>query len=319
MKKVLLTGANGFIGRHTLAGLLERDYEVHAVSSKDLCNGVPSIHWHKVDLLEPNQISGLISQVQPTHLLHFAWVTEPGKYWTSLENIKWVQASLDLVQEFARRGGQRAVMAGTCAEYDWRHSYCTEGKTPLVPTQLYGVCKHALQIILHGFAEKAGIRAAWGRIFFLFGPYEKRERLIPSVINSLLKREPIHCSHWKETRDFLFVQDVANAFVALLESKVTGPVNVSSGQGIQIKEIVKKAASQIGGIERVQWGSIEVPSMETPDLVGDNRRLCKEVGWSPKYDLERGLGMTIEWWKERLDKSAENMTSSFPRGIKASG
>ena len=319
MKKVLLTGANGFIGRHTLEGLLERDYEVHAISSQDVDKGVPSIHWHKVDLLKPDQISGLLSRVQPTHLLHFAWVTEQGKYWTSLENVEWVQASIDLVREFARRGGQRVVMAGTCAEYDWRQGYCTEGKTPLVPAQLYGVCKNALQKILHGFAEQAGISAAWGRIFFLFGPYERKERLIPSVINSLLKREPVRCSHWNETRDFLFVQDVADAFVTLLESNVTGPVNISSGQGMQIKEIIKKAASQIGGIERVQWGSIEVPSMETPDLVGDNRRLCKEVGWSPKYDLERGLGMTIEWWKERPDKRGENITSSFPRGMKASG
>ncbi|OAD21866.1 CDP-4-dehydro-6-deoxy-D-gulose 4-reductase [Candidatus Thiomargarita nelsonii] len=118
MKKVLLTGATGFIGQHCPALLLTQGYEVHAIYSRIAGEAHPNVHWHKVDLLAPMQIARLIDSIRPTHLLHLAWYAIPGKYWTSSENFRWVQASLTLLQEFARRCGQRVVMAGTCAEYD---------------------------------------------------------------------------------------------------------------------------------------------------------------------------------------------------------
>ncbi len=152
MKRVLLTGATGFIGRHCLPLLLARDYEVHVVSSKPPSENIYDITWHQADLLNLEQVANLMAGVQPTHLLHFAWFTMPGKYWNSLENFHWVQASLNLLQAHLQHGGYRVVMAGTCAEYDWRYGYCSELVTPLSPATAYGICKHSLQLMLdaHG-------------------------------------------------------------------------------------------------------------------------------------------------------------------------
>jgi nucleoside-diphosphate-sugar epimerase len=300
MKKVLITGAAGFIGRHCLPILLTRGYEVHAADSRSPAENMPDVHWHQVDLLDSLEVCRLMSEVRPTHLLHFAWFTAPGEYWDSLENLRWVRGSLDLLQSLAEYDGVRIVMAGSCAEYDWQYGYCSEQVTPLVPATLYGTCKHSLQIMLEASARQAGLSAAWGRIFFLYGPHEHPSRLIPSVIISLLKGEPARCSHGNQVRDFLYVEDVADAFTALLESNVTGPVNIASGCPIALRDIIYKLADKIGRRDLIQLGVLPVSEHEPHLLVADVRRLTNEVGWLPRHDLNTGLESTVDWWKDHL-------------------
>ena len=301
MKRVLLTGATGFIGRHCLPLLVARGYEVHAVSSRRIAINQSNMHWHQTDLLDPLQVAALMAEVQPSHLLHFAWYTVPGKYWTSVENLRWVQASIGLLHEFVRHGGQRVVMAGTCAEYDWRYGYCSEAVTPLAPTTLYGICKHSLQLMLVAFSEQTGLSAAWGRIFFLFGPYEHPDRLVAHVIRSLLRGEPARCSHGNQIRDFLYVQDVADAFVALLDSAVSGPINIASGKPVAVRDVICKIAEMQYRPDLIQMGALPAREDEPPLLIADVRRLEEEVRWQPKYDLDTGLKKTIEWWSN-LDR-----------------
>lgn len=105
MKRVLLTGASGFIGRHCLGPLLKRNYEIHAVDIHAVEKTSPEISWHSGDLLNANQVKLVIDKVKPTHLLHFAWFTKYGEYWSSLYNLQWVQASIELVQQFWKYGG----------------------------------------------------------------------------------------------------------------------------------------------------------------------------------------------------------------------
>ncbi|MEJ7615966.1 MAG: NAD(P)-dependent oxidoreductase [Pyrinomonadaceae bacterium] len=310
MKKVLLTGATGFIGRHCVASLLAKGYEVHAVYLNAQRETSAGVHWHQTDLLDVGQVTKLMAQVQPTHLLHLAWYAVPGKYWTSSENLRWVQASLNLLQLFAAHGGRRVVAAGTCAEYDWRYGYCSEKVTPLAPTTLYGSCKHSLRIILEAFAKQTEISAAWGRIFFLYGPHEYSARLVASVIRSLLQGEPARCSHGNQVRDFLYVQDTAEAFVALLDSDVTGAVNVASGHPVALKDVVNQVAHQLDRPELIQLGAVPAPANEPPLIVAEVDRLTGEVGWTPKYDLQSGLEVTIKWWHEQLS-SVERRNSNL--------
>ena len=299
MTSILLTGASGFIGRQAIQPLLERGYTVHAISTRPRIADT-RVQWHIGNLLDPTCAPALLAVIRPSHLLHFAWYAEPDRYWTSPLNVDWIRASLNLLDAFAAHGGQRVVMAGTCAEYDWITSYptVTEDTTPLIPTTPYGQCKHALQLALNAFATTHHLSVAWGRIFFLYGPYETPMRLVPSVIKALLKREPVLCSHGEQVRDFLHVADVAEAFVALLDSTATGAVNIGSGQAVALQDVINRLAVELAEPTLIRLGARPTPANEAHRMVANVRRLTDEVRWRPHYTLAAGLQQTIAWWKQ---------------------
>ncbi len=307
MKKVLLTGASGFIGRHCVRALSEKGYAVHTVSSRQTDSGeARGAVCHQADLLDRAQAFRLMETVQPTHLLHLAWYAVPGKYWTSTENFRWVQSSLDLFQAFAHNGGQRIVAAGTCAEYEWGlDAPCSENETPLKPATLYGACKHALRIMLEAYAAQEGLSVAWGRIFFLYGPRENPGRFVASVIRSLLLNEAARCSHGRQMRDLLHVADVADAFVALLDTNVRGAVNIASGRPVTLRDVAHEIGRKLNRRELIELGAVAPPANEPLSLLADVRRLSEQVGWKPSRDLSDGLDETIAWWRRHLDSSAK--------------
>jgi nucleoside-diphosphate-sugar epimerase len=302
MKKVLVTGATGFVGRHSLPRLLESGYEVHAVGGQRSPEA-PSrdIVWHRANLLEPGEIASLVGKVRPTHLLHFAWYAVPGKYWTAPENLAWVRATINLMQVFSDHGGQRAVMAGSCAEYDWKFDYCSELFTPCRPATLYGACKHGTQILLDAWSKQTGISSAWGRIFFLYGPGEYPSRLIPSVIDSLLRGEPARCTHGNQIRDFMYVEDVAAAFAGLLDSDVRGVINIASGIALPLKEVIYAIADYLNKRYLVQLDVIPTPDGEPSVLIADIGRLRDEVKFRPRFDLKTGIDMTVDYCVRRIN------------------
>ena len=299
--RVLVTGATGFIGRHTLSPLIALGYEVHAVSSKHVDEVLPAdVRWYQCNLLDDKDRSSLMSKVRPTHLLHLAWYAVLVIFWRSKENFRWLEASISLVRYFREHGGQRVVMAGTCAEYDWDYGYCSEAVTPCSPQTPYGVCKNALQEVLKSYCSEEGLSCAWGRVFFLYGPGEHPDKLVASVISSLLRGEVAKCSHGNQIRDFLHVEDVASAFAELLHSDVEGTVNIASGNPVSIRDMVIAAADTLSACERVEFSSLPAPENEPPLLVGDVKRLCAEVGWTPNLDIHSGILNTVAWWKKQL-------------------
>lgn len=311
MKKVLVTGGSGLVGRQALPRLEAAGYEVHAVTSRAEPPHMSAneLFWHRVDLLDRAETVALLNELRPTHMLHLAWYAVPGKYWTSLENFRWVRASLDLFEAFAASGGERLVAAGTCAEYEWGgDAPCSEATTPLSPATTYGTCKHALRLLLDAFARQTGMSAAWGRIFFLYGPHEYPERLVASVIRALLRGEPARCTHARQVRDVLYVGDVAAAFVALLDSRATGAVNIGSGRPVALREVIYKIADQLDRRDLIELGAVVASPNEPPLLAADVRRLHNEVGWEPEYDLDAGLEETIGWWRHRLAREESGIT-----------
>jgi nucleoside-diphosphate-sugar epimerase len=308
MKKLLITGASGFIGRHCLTLLQAKGYEVHAVfrTATPLTNEIGSkVYWHQADLLNPQITEDLLAEVRPTHLLHLAWYAVPKEYWTSTENLLWVQGSLALLQLFMKYGGERAVVAGTCAEYDWGSDCCSETTTALVPATLYGTCKHALQLILSAFAAQQGLSLAWGRVFFLYGPNENPARVVAGVIQSLLNGQTASCTSGQQVRDFLYVEDVADAFVALLESQTIGPINIASGVRVTLREVVEEIGRQMNRPDLIQFGVLPDSANDPACLVADITRLLEELEWQPRYDLKTGLARTIEWWRNEFEMASQ--------------
>jgi nucleoside-diphosphate-sugar epimerase len=300
MKEVLLTGASGFIGRQAIVPLVEKGFEVHCVNrtlKPDIVSDEKHITWHKADLLNSTDVKKIFDSVSPTYLLHLAWDVTPGSYLESINNFDWLLSSLHLLKEFAKYGGKRAVCAGTCFEYDLRYGFCIENLTPTVPSTYYGSCKCHFQSIGEKYSEMAGFDFAWGRIFYPYGPYENRTRLVPSVILSLLSDEVAHCTHGNQVRDFLHVTDVADAFVTLLNSDVNGIINIGSGKAVSIKELVLQIAQNLGKEEDIQLGALPERKNEQPIIVADTTRLKKELRWHQKYSLAEGIADTISWWK----------------------
>jgi nucleoside-diphosphate-sugar epimerase len=251
--------------------------------------------------LDAGEIRSLLSRVQPSHLLHFAWYAEHGKFWQSSLNLDWVSASLTLFRAFHENGGKRAVCAGTCAEYEWNESVLTEDSTPLRPATLYGTCKSSLREILFQFAKQEGLSLAWGRIFFLYGPFEAPNRLVSSVILSLLRGVPAELTHGKQIRDFMHTCDVGAAFAAVLDSSFEGALNVASGRGVSLAEVAVLIGELTGHSDLIRLGVKKAPELDPPSLVAHASRLKQTVGFSERYNLRSGLTDTIEWWRKKLE------------------
>ncbi len=300
MKKILLTGADGFIGRRCIPRLVALGHEVHAVSSNPVGSDDDGVVWHRVNLFDSRETESLLKAERPQSLLHLAWYTKHEDFWNSRENLKWVEASTALARAFADNGGERFVGCGTGGEYEWRQGYCIEDLTPAKPGTLYGSCKLAFKSVLDGMGLSGDLRTAWGRVFFLYGPNESPNRLVASVIRSILQGNPACCSHGNQIRDYLHVDDVAQGLTCLLDSDFEGAMNISSGFPVAVKDVVYRIAGMLNRPDLIELGALEAPDNEAPVVVGDNQRLREQTDWSPKFTLDAGLQDTISWWQDKM-------------------
>ena len=297
MKRVLLTGASGFIGANAIEPLLSAGFHVHAVGRQQPSYPASDrLVWEHADLLDEDSRRRVVESAKATHLLHFGWYVKHGEFWDACENEQWLEASSDLFERFIENGGVRIVGAGTCAEYEWGgEESLNESNTRLQPASIYGECKAGLRDRL----QRMPVSSAWGRIFFLFGEREDPNRLVPSVIRSLLSGEPAVCFNGDKLRDFLYVKDIAAAFVDVLRSELEGPLNIASGEPMSLRDLLLKIGSQLGGTDLIRFEHRASKKVEPNRIVADVTRLKEELKWQPRYTLERALSETIEWWKTK--------------------
>jgi nucleoside-diphosphate-sugar epimerase len=284
--KVLLTGATGFIGCHVARELLRRGHEVH-VSSRPSSNRVrlreieSRLTFHEGDM-------GAVP-VDADVVVHLAWYAVPGKYLTAPENRDCLEASRRLLS----KAKGRIVFAGTCFEFELTEKPLRED-SPTKPLTLYAECKDALRRDVEQRPD-----SAWVRFFYQYGPWEDPRRLVPAVINAQLRGEPSKVTPGLQRADYLHVEDVASAVVAVAESRLEGCVNIGSGEAPSVKEIVTKIAALGGKPELIQWGAFPQREGEPMLIRADNTKL-RSTGWLPKYDLDEGLRRTFEWWRGEL-------------------
>ena len=281
MARVLLTGATGLIGRATAPILKEAEHEVITLGRSDSCDIT-------CDLLNPEAITAALETARASHLLHLAWHDSPRDRWVSQDNLDWMAATLHLVQEFARMGGLRAVCAGSCAEYDWSRPELTE-TTALRPRTLYGAAKAGTGLALCAGQEALDLSLVWARIFFVYGPNEPTGRLFGDLISNLRTAQPVDCTDGIQERDFLHVDDLARALLRLLETDVTGAVNVASGTAIPVRDLIEEVANQMGRPDLIRLGAITRVANDPDRLAADVTRLRVEAGFAPQHDVVSGV------------------------------
>lgn len=299
---IVLTGATGFIGSHVARRLLVAGHRVMAVVRpasdpwriRDL---LPSLTILEGDLSSPSALRAPLTSAQPDILIHLAW---RGQMLTpAADNIAALGSGLELMQLMPEIGCRRIMVAGTCFEYAPSGDELTE-ESPIKPYDLYGAAKHALFLAGSHFARLAKIELIWPRIFYVYGPHEDPRRLVSSVIVALLKGEPAPTTRGEQIRDYLHVDDVADALRAIAESGVSGAVNVASGTAVTVAQVATLVGRLLGKPGLLRLGELPYREGEPMVIRAGTRRLREEVGWKPRFDLAGGLTDTIGWWKTRL-------------------
>ena len=156
MKRILVTGGSGFVGRHAIPALEARGFEVFAPARAEM------------DVLDKESVTRAVRHLSPTHVLHFAWIATPGVYQESPDNAAWKDASMHLFREAAANGATRLVGVGSCFEYTWPDTPCREDATPTdAATTFYGRMKNECRKELMALADDHGLSSDGSNIVSL--------------------------------------------------------------------------------------------------------------------------------------------------------
>lgn len=284
-RRVLVTGINGFIGRHVATALRARGFTVIGTGRRvDVLADVDEMIT--AELFDPAQVSELAERAKAQVLLHLAWCTTHGSYRDSPDNVRWEDATVALARRFVAAGGQHIICAGSCIEYIWDERVCDEGDDALSDVHPYERHKAATRTRLAALCEAGNVAFAWARPFFLYGTGEDRRRLVPSVIDALLGQRPPFALQVQARRDYLHVHDVAAALAVLVERRARGTFNVCSGQPVALGDIVRVAAQALD-VDPEPLLSNPVPP--SPACITGHNAGLRALGWQPQVRLPVGI------------------------------
>lgn len=277
VKRVLVTGSTGFFGSRAVRALQLRGDTVYRVG-----RSAAGKDAFPVDLLAGASARTLLARLQPTHVLHLAWTAEPNAFWTDPRNLDWCSATLALARAAVECGVTRFVAAGSSAEYTWSGERLTE-QSERHPTTLYGTAKTFTYELLSIFFRQAALSFAWGRPFFAYGAGEPGEKLISWSARELLAGRDVELVAGANRLDFIHVDDVVAAFIALLDSTETGDFNIGSGSSRTVSEAVAEIASVLG------HGHVSAARHHRPQSVCADITKITALGWTPRVELRDGI------------------------------
>jgi len=294
--RILVTGANGFIAGHLIRELAPR-HELFALARGGPEGEIPDgVHWIDHDLTLPLGDAGLPSEIGA--VVHLAQSRHYKEFPERADDIFAVnvEGTFRLLEYARAAGADSFVFASTGGVYG--HSYEKFVETdPVSPIDFYLTSKYAAELLIANY--KRFFRTIVLRLFFVYGPGEHPRRLVASVARALLRGEPALCTEGFQRRDYLYVDDVAAAFVGLLESDRGGPFNVGSGEAIAVKDLIAAVGEATGRPELIRLGALDAKG-EAPLVIADTARIRDEIGWSPAVSLEEGIPKTVEWWRNNL-------------------
>jgi UDP-glucuronate decarboxylase len=302
--RVFLTGASGFIGSQIARLLVKRGDEVHVLlrplsDRRRIEDVARALRVIEGDLTQTEALSEPLAAASPEVALLVGWYAEPGKYLRARDNVALMRGNLDLAFRLAGAGCHKIVAAGTCFEYDTDFGFLSES-TPVRPRSLYAASKLSCYLILEQLLAASDTKLAWTRLFYQYGPHEHPARIVPSVMLSLLRGERARVTAGEQIRDFLHVEDVARALVAVADSELTGPVNIGSGRPVSIRDIVERIGIMTGRPDLISLGEISYDPGDPKFICADNRKLREGTEWRPSVGLDDGLRATLEWWRGHI-------------------
>ena len=294
MNCILVTGASGYVGRQCLSHLQELGFEVHGIAREP--QPVSDVVMHGADILRGSEWRSLLNELRPSHLLHLAWTTAHGAFWTDPANGTWLESSRRLVDAFIEAGGRRIITAGSCAEYDWTAPPpFSESLTPCAPSTPYGRAKVALHEHAAARCAAAGLSHSHARLFFSFGPGEQAGRRVPAVILSLAAGREFEIKDAGALRDFLDVREIGRALALITAGDSTGPINIGMGAGVTVGDLAGQIARLMDRPSLLRLQN----SGAVSEIVADTRRLDADAGFQNRIPLAEGLAFAVEWWRER--------------------
>ena len=300
--RVLVTGASGFVGSRVAREMLERDHAVHAVV-RDLAaarlEGVSGLRLEVCELTDDRAVAELVGRVEPELCVHCAWIATPGEYLTSPLNAVHEAAAETLGRALVAAGCRKLVALGTCFEYAPSDVPLAES-SPLGPTTPYARAKIAASERLARVCSGTGTTLAWARLFYLYGPNEDSRRLVPAVTLALLEGRTAPTTAGEQLRDFLHVDDVAGALVAVAESEIAGPVNIGSGRAASVRSIVETIGRLTNRADLLELGALPYTHGDPMVVAADVAKLAT-TGFTPRWTLEDGLADAVRWWSGRLE------------------
>jgi nucleoside-diphosphate-sugar epimerase len=283
----LVTGAAGFIGRHVVSQLGSAGGGVIAIEHA----------WHC-----RRELESLLGTSAVDRCIHVGWYANPADYLSSeIANLVSLRSSIDLLAVLMSRGCQHMTVAGTSAEYR-PSAFTLSERDDVEQATPYAHAKATFRDLTAELSRLHVLPTAWCRIFNVAGPGEQPGRLLPLVACALLAGSPLDLTDGTQVRDYLDVRDVAAGLVAVSGAGLSGPVNLCSGEGVRLKDLISDLASRCGPAELLRFGALRRRPGDPDTVVGDNTRLRNEARWQPSKSRSQMLDDVVEYWRSRLEE-----------------
>lgn len=308
--RCLVTGAAGFIGSHLCRALVALECRVTALVSdaspllpprlKDLHG---SVSVYSANLLDLRAIEAALDVARPDYVFHLAAFTHVGRSFTRAAECMAsnVIGTLNLLESLRRLPPRRLVFAGTSEIYgDVEVPFREDG--PIRPISPYAVSKYAAERLVQIYGDSYGIPYVCLRPFNAYGPAQSPDRIVPETITLALKGKPVAITEGAQTREFNYVEDIADAFVlaAASEGGVGQVINVGCGQEISMRDLARKILEKLGWPVELKVGALPYRPKEIWRMYCDNSKARALLGWVPRVGLDEGLDRTIAWYEREL-------------------
>lgn len=299
--KIIITGASGFIGRPIVAALAAAGHDLLLLSRIRRPDSA-SQKWIQGDLSDTSSLRGTLKKFRPEGLIHLAWEGLPD-YSEEVCN-KNKKISTQLFTLLADIGCSALVGVGSCWEYHNPVGSIKE-EAPCEREGSFSGAKAAIREYGELLSRERDVAFRWVRPFFVYGPGQRNNSLLPSLMTSLERNEKPTLLDPAVTLDFIYVDDVANALAAIIETTTPGATlyNVGSGQPSIVRDIATLAAQEYGSSWRPELKNTETQSHTR--FWADMEKMDREIGWSPAFTLQEGIRLTVADFKKKVMKDSK--------------